>query len=1125
MDPAWGRLKYRMTSRTAWTASGAAGSIAMACGPIVATCGLAFAAPAAAATCTWTASGTAGLFGTAASWSCNNVPNQADDITINAASGLVVTAGTANVLARTLTIGANNRLTVSGSRDISIYNNRLSLNGTLSLATGTLGNLGATNSTLVVDTADGATGAGTIILAGGRLFNTNAYLVSSRITITGGGIIGNGNAVITNNGTITATSTLTIDPRSGSNGVNSNGATGIAGTDNASFFNSGTIIAQNATVSLSGGRYQNTATALFAARNGSAFTMSTAATLTNLSAAGALVAGSYEATGNASTTTVRGTSASSGIVTIGSGASLGTANTTIILSGAGSVISAGASGSSTVRTIDTSLVIIAGSGVLRILNGRSFNAGTRAITNNGTIELGGSGLGGGGFVAGSLTNGGKISGHGTVSVVINNSVAGTSEVRASGGTLATLALTGNGSAIVDAAATLSLAAATGASSVRTLANNGNLVLGVQNITVSNDYTNAAFGSGNAFNGRANVTGAGAINAASATQTLSAAGLVASVLSLPAIRVGGTTQQTLTITNSGTTTTLRGAIQNGSAPGVAIGSPDFVIAAGGTATSTISVSNAVSGAFSQAIGIVNNFANVGTATVTVKANVYAPAVATLGATSINFGAVRVGDTASTRTVSITNSATGALRDDLVTGIGSLPAVITALLPGRLAKSGAGVGSFTLASGTAGNFAGTVNLAFTSSNTELADLGLASQGVAYTGKVYAPAVATLGTTTVTFGAARVGDAAVERLVSVTNSATGALTDNLVASIGSLPGQVGGTAPGALAQGASGNARFTMATGTAGVISGSGLVNLVSRNTDLADLPLLARAINISGKVYATAVATLSATSINFGAVRQGEAAVVRTIQIGNTAVGAPADTLITSVGSAPAGVAGTAPGALAAGGSGTAGFTLATATPGVITGAATLGFSSQNPDLPDLSLASQSVTLSGTVTQLAQSSLFVASGPGVLTGGGQSWTLDLGRVWFKAGTITTDLGVLNDILASAFAESLSGSFTGGSDNGFSLVSGGFSGLGGGASATGNQIRFSTTGLSVGSYTSRLYLATKSSFAGLVDRNAPQQEILLRIELDVLPEPAVWAQLLIGFGAMGAVMRRRAAREPSA
>lgn len=1083
-------------------------------------CGLAFAAPADAAICNWTASGTTGLFGTAANWSCNNVPNEADDITINGASGLVVTAGTANVLARTLTIGANNRLTVSGSRNISIYNNRLSLNGTLSLGTGVFSNAGANNSTLVLDTADGATGAGTILLGGGTLFNNNAYLVSSRIAITGGGRISNNNAVITNNGTITATTALTIDPRGGSNGINSNGASGIAGTDNASFFNGGAVIAQNATVSLSGGRYQNTATALFAARNGSAFTMATAATLTNLSAAGALVAGSYEATGNASTITVRGTSASSGIVTIGSGASLGTANTTIILSGAGSVISAGASGSNTTQTIDDSLVTIAGSGVLRILNGRTYNAGTRAITNFGTVELGGAGLADGNFTAGSLTNGGKISGHGVVSVVINNSVAGTSEVRASGGTLATLALAGSGSAITDAAATLNLAAATGTSSVRTLANNGNLVLGSQNITVSNDYTNAAFGSGNAFNGRANVTGAGAINAASATQTLSAAGLVASILTLPAIRVGGTTQQTLTITNSGTTTTLRGAIQNGSAPGVGVGSPDFVIAAGGSATSTISVSNAVSGAFSQAISIVNNFANVGTANLTVKANVYAPAVATLGTNSINFGAVRVGDTASTRTVSITNSATGALSDDLVTGIGSLPSVITALLPGRLAKSGSGIGSFTLASGTAGNFAGTVNLAFTSSNTELADLGLASQGVAYTGKVYAPAVATLGTTTVAFGAARVGDAAVERLVSVTNSATGALTDNLVASIGSLPGQVGGTAPGALAQAASGDARFTMATNTAGVISGSGLVNFVSRNTELADLPLISRAINFSGKVYATAVATLSATSINFGAVRQGDAAVVRTVQISNTAVGAPADTLVTSVGSAPAGVTATAPGALTAGSAGMASFTLATATPGVISGVASLGFSSQNPDLPDLSLASQAVTVTGTVTQLAQSSLFLAGGAGTLTGSGQSWTLDLGRVWFKAGTITTDLGVLNDILASAFAESLSGSFTGGSDNGFSLVSSGFSGLGGGASATGNQIRFSTTGLSVGTYTSRLYLATQSSFAGLVDRSAPQQEILLRITLDPLPEPAVWAQLLIGFGAMGAVMRRRAA-----
>jgi hypothetical protein len=1101
-----------MTLGKLWLTGTALGSLAMLCG-------LTVAAPAQAAACNWTAAGTTGAFGTAANWSCNFVPGQNDDITINAATGLVVTAGTGSINARTLAVGANNRLDVTGSRNISIYNNRLSLNGTLSLGTGTFDNLGTTNSTLDVDTTDSATGVGTIILSGGTLFNTDAYRVSSRITITGGGRIGNNNAVITNNGTIIATAALTINPRGTSTGISSTGASGIAGTDNAAFFNGGSVIAQNAAVTLSSGRYQNMTSALFAARNGNAFTMATNSALANLSPTGALVGGNYEATGNASTIVLRGTSATSGIVTIGSGASLGTTNTTIILSGTGSVISAGST-SGTATTVDSSLATIAGSGFLRILDGRSFNAGSRALTSNGSIELGGAGLAAGSFTAGSLTNGGKISGHGSISVVINNNVAGTSEVRANGGTLAIRALTGSGNAIADAAATLSLAAATGASGVRTLVNNGALVLGSQNIIVSNDYTNPAFGSGNAFNARANVTGTGAINAASATQTLSAAGLFAGILALPAVRVGGTTQQTLTITNSGTTTVLRGAIQNDSAPGVGIGSPDFVITAGGNATSMISVANAVSGAFSQVIGIVNNFANVGTANVTVKANVYAPAIASLGSNTVNFGAVRVGDAAATSTVSITNTATGALSDDLVTGISSLPSMITALLPGRLAKSGSGVSSFTLASGTAGNFAGTVNLAFTSSNTELADLALGSQGIAYTGKVYAPAVATLGTTTVNFGAARVGDAAVERLLAVTNSTTGALADNLVASIGTLPGQVGGTAPGALAQSASGNAEFTMATNAAGIVSGSGLIGFVSRNSDLADLPLAAQVINFTGKVYATAVATLASSAVNFGVVRQGDAAVVRTVGISNSAFGAPADTLVTSAGGAPAGVTTAAPGALAAGSAGSASFTLATATPGIITGTASLGFSSQNPDLPDLSLASQSVTLAGTVTQLAQSSLFLAGGAGTLIGSGQSWTLDLGKIWYKAGTITTDLGVLNDILASAFAESLGGSFTGG-DNGFSLVSGGFAGLSGGASATGNVISFSTTGLSAGLYTSRLYLATTSSFAGLADRDAPQQEILLKVELDVLPEPSVWAQLLIGFGALGVVLRRRVAQ----
>ena len=46
-----------------------------------------------------------------------------------------------------------------------------------------------------------------------------------------------------------------------------------------------------------------------------------------------------------------------------------------------------------------------------------------------------------------------------------------------------------------------------------LHNGNNLALGSNNITISQDYNNANFGSGNTFNNHANVTGTGSILAA------------------------------------------------------------------------------------------------------------------------------------------------------------------------------------------------------------------------------------------------------------------------------------------------------------------------------------------------------------------------------------------------------------------------------------------------------------------------------------------------------------------------------------------------------------------------------------------------------------------------------------
>ncbi len=81
-----------------------------------------------------------------------------------------------------------------------------------------------------------------------------------------------------------------------------------------------------------------------------------------------------------------------------------------------------------------------------------------------------------------------------------------------------------------------------------LINNANLALGTNNVTVSADYSNANFGTGNAFNKHAGVTGTGQILASgNAAQAVTGATVTNGTSGTPTltignVRVGGTTLQ-------------------------------------------------------------------------------------------------------------------------------------------------------------------------------------------------------------------------------------------------------------------------------------------------------------------------------------------------------------------------------------------------------------------------------------------------------------------------------------------------------------------------------------------------------------------------------------------------------
>ena len=77
--------------------------------------------------------------------------------------------------------------------------------------------------------------------------------------------------------------------------------------------------------------------------------------------------------------------------------------------------------------------------------------------------------------------------------------------------------------------------------------------------------------------------------------LSGPALTGGTLNVGNVRTGGSSSTTLTITNNGTATTLRGAVQNSTAPSVALTAPDFVLTpGGGSATVTISYTGLTAG---------------------------------------------------------------------------------------------------------------------------------------------------------------------------------------------------------------------------------------------------------------------------------------------------------------------------------------------------------------------------------------------------------------------------------------------------------------------------------------------------------------------------------------------------
>ena len=734
-------------------------------------------------------------------------------------------------------------------------------NGTLTISNGSqlLNEQGAGGALTI-------SGTGTIVLDNSSNFayingNGGKDIFGAGLTIRGAGNVGVNNTYMSNSGDITADAGsgtgISIDAAGGSGGVGAGNGFGTGG--NAGLFNSGVISAVNgSTLSFESGLYENDGAGLggeFFANANSTIVFNSDANYFNLKSGGILDGGRIYAQGYGGTGTINLRSNAANLIT-----TIGTASgpsTEVILEGAGSVLEVTPFGGGAPVTIDQTLTGVAASGVFA-LHDRNFTvvAGGGNFSNAGLTFVNNTA-----FTSNSFTNSGQLISDNisSVSAPITNSGL----VHVATGTLTTQAITGStGTVLTDAGATLNLG---GNSTAGFLTNNGTLALGSNNIVVSSDYQNANFGSGNAFAAHANVTGTGLINATSATMDLSGPNLSGGVLNVGNVRTGGSSSTTLTITNNGTATTLRGAVQNTSTPSVALTGADWVIGPnGGNTTVTISYTGATAGTLSgQTLNVVNNFDNVANKTVGLAGNVYQVAQAGSLPTTLTLAARRVGDAAATAGFSIANVApvTPGFNEDLK-AVGSVGSGFTLNGGGAFTATvpaGGNPPPVTLShsTATAGAFSSVVNIANTSlavAGSGLTDLALAGQAINVNGNVYAEAIANLSGNTVNFGTVRQGAASPTGSIGITNGASGALTDTLVSSASGLPAGVSATTPGPLAAGASGNANFALNTATAGVVSGTGSLNFVSHDSELADKALASQTVNFTGTVTELASAAI-------------------------------------------------------------------------------------------------------------------------------------------------------------------------------------------------------------------------------------------------------------------------------
>jgi hypothetical protein len=466
-----------------------------------------------------------------------------------------------------------------------------------------------------------------------------------------------------------------------------------------------------------------------------------------------------------------------------------------------------------------------------------------------------------------------------------------------------------------------------ASTVGNMVTAGNLALGDRTLTVFNDYDNANFGVGNAFNRRANVSTTGTGNrllaAGDANQGLTGAGISGGNTATPTIQIGnvhvGANTFTYNIANTGSAgPALRGAIQdaaNGgnitdarlSGNGVQAGNWGPV-AAGSSLQRDVVVTVGTAGVFApiagQAVSIVNNFDNTRSQLLTISSASGAAAYNLAAAAAVTPNPVtlanqRVGG-ASTAALTITNAApAGSFTEGLNASFGATTGA-AATNSGAVNLLGGGASNATamrvgLDGSSAGAKSGTVRVNLASDGSGSSLLGttqLAPQTVAINGAFYNTAVGQASPTPVVIANQRINGNGSQALTVSNTAAAGAYSEALNASFSAVA--AGLSASGSLSDlvaGGSNNSalRVGVDTTTAGAKSGNVTLAYQSDGTGangrsgLAAIGAGTQTLAVSGNVYQTAIGALQTPALNFGTVQVGQS-VSQNLVVRNVATGA-------------------------------------------------------------------------------------------------------------------------------------------------------------------------------------------------------------------------------------------------